>query len=735
MIINDITGLNPTAVANSLAPRSLTELQQIIKTHEGFFSIGGGRYSMGGQTAAENSLHIDMRLLNRVIEFRPAERVIRVQAGMRWRELQAIIDPHGLAVAIMQSYANFTIGGSLSVNAHGRYIGLGPLVLSVQAIGLLLGDGSLIQASPKQNSELFYGAIGGYGGLGIITEAVLNLVLNTKIECQQLKLRSQEYPAYFAKMIRNSSSAVLHNADLYPPRYTKVRAVTWYATDKSLTKQQKLVQNKKFYVLNNYFLWAVSEMPLGKWRREFILDPMLYCRKQVVWRNYEASHEVAELEPLSRKHSTYVLQEYFIPIAHYAEFVPKLAEVLQRYAVNVLNISVRHAIKDPGTVLAWAREEVFSFVLYYKHYLNEAEQHKVAIWTRELIDAALSLNGSYYLPYQLCATIAQFKQAYPQAEQFYKLKQRWDPEYKFRSKFWDKYYSPSASQEPVNANRNSDFKRVFAETFWQDKFYLFLQNVYNIYPEHKFHLLLSKTCKLQETDETIYAKVQAQLPSIKPFLAELRYAIPALLRQKREITRQTMSLLEHHKSIVGYMEIGTTGRYLSHLAKKLQIKGPVYLLNDKPPSNSPVDIVERGRLRKLGQFVPLNDYAPLTGELIQDQSLDLVTCYIGLHHCPLARLDEFVNSIARVLRPGGKFLLREHDVKDEAMRTFVCLVHTVFNLGLGISWQENCQELRHFTSIEAIVAYLESRGFKHTGQGLLQAHDPSANTLLEFVKL
>ena len=34
----------------------------------------------------------------------------------------------------MQSYANFTVGGSLSVNVHGRYVGEGPIVGSVKAI-------------------------------------------------------------------------------------------------------------------------------------------------------------------------------------------------------------------------------------------------------------------------------------------------------------------------------------------------------------------------------------------------------------------------------------------------------------------------------------------------------------------------------------------------------------------------------------------------------------------------
>ncbi len=69
--------------------------------------------------------------------------MIRVQAGVRWCDIQRFVDPHGLAVKIMQTYANFTVGGALSVNCHGRYVGLGPLVLSVRSLKLALHDGSV----------------------------------------------------------------------------------------------------------------------------------------------------------------------------------------------------------------------------------------------------------------------------------------------------------------------------------------------------------------------------------------------------------------------------------------------------------------------------------------------------------------------------------------------------------------------------------------------------------------
>lgn len=80
---------------------------------------------MGGQISATGSLHLDMRGMNGVVWLDASRRRVRVQAGMTWRELQDVIDPHDLAVKIMQSYSNFSIGGSVSVNCHGRYVGPG----------------------------------------------------------------------------------------------------------------------------------------------------------------------------------------------------------------------------------------------------------------------------------------------------------------------------------------------------------------------------------------------------------------------------------------------------------------------------------------------------------------------------------------------------------------------------------------------------------------------------------
>ena len=66
-----------------------------------------------------------------------------------------------------------------------------------------------------------------------------------------------------------------------------------------------------------------------------------------------------------------------------------------------LYVSIRHALPDTGSLLAWAREEVFAFVVYYRQGTSQQEREKVQAWSREMIDAAISESGAYYFPYQL----------------------------------------------------------------------------------------------------------------------------------------------------------------------------------------------------------------------------------------------------------------------------------------------------------------------------------------------
>ncbi|GLX14558.1 putative FAD-linked oxidoreductase YitY [Pseudomonas straminea] len=440
-VVNDVSGLNPVAVARVVVPRSEQDVIDALRSHVGPVSIGGGRYSMGGQTAADGALQLDMRGLDQVLAFSAERREIRVQSGITWRAILEYIDQYDLSPQVMQSYANFTVGGSLSVNVHGRYVGEGAIAGSVKAIRVVLADGHVVDATPSKNAALFHGVIGGYGGLGVIVEATLGLVENTRIARESQVMALQDYQPWFYREIASQPDLVMHNGILYPDDFSTVRAVSYRRTEAALTEPDRLSPRQQGSHLQRAGI-RLSSSPSGIKLREAALDPLLFRSPKVQWRNHEASLDVSELEPISGTNFSYVLQEYFVPPAQLERFIGELARLTHKHQATLINVSIRHAKADTDTLLSWAPEEVFALVLYYRQGTSDTDRQRAAAWTQELIAAALRCGGRHYLPYQIHASREQFLQAYPKAPQYFALKRELDPTYRFRNRLWDAYYRP-----------------------------------------------------------------------------------------------------------------------------------------------------------------------------------------------------------------------------------------------------------------------------------------------------
>ncbi len=435
--ICNVTHLHTVKVGGIAEIRGTDDVRQALHKWRGQVSVGGGRFSMGGQTAIHSGLQLNMRPMNGLVKFDPLNRVVRVQAGMRWRDLQTIIDPAGLSIRTMQSYSSFTVGGSISVNCHGRYVGHGPISRSVRALQLVLPDGELVEASREINAEIFHAAIGGYGGMGVVTEVELNLDDNFRIERSTNRVSIEDYPAWFRERVQSNPKVLLHNADLFPGKFDYPRCVTWTRTEKPLTVHERLTPLGGRYTKEQLFLWAMTEVPGGSSLREKVAMP-IEDKPAVVWRNYEASLDVAQLEPANRDVATYVLQEYFVPERHFVSFARRMSKILQSTPTGTVNVSIRHSPADLAVLMAWAQQDVFSFVVYYKQRVSIQAQQQVAQWTRAMIDLALSHEGTYYLPYQLHATQEQFQRAYPQATMFKKLRQQVGAS-RFTNTMWAQY--------------------------------------------------------------------------------------------------------------------------------------------------------------------------------------------------------------------------------------------------------------------------------------------------------
>ena len=438
LTITDVSETSIIPVAAIKKPKSIQELQQIVISSTLPISVAGGRFSQGGHIAYPNGTVIDITELKAIKKLDIANKTITVETGARWRDIQNYIAPHNLSIKVMQSYNDFTVGGSLSVNIHGRDIHYGPLIETIESIKIMLFDGSIVDASRTQNADLFAGAIGGYGALGIITKATISLTDNIKISREIKQMPLKDYPQFFTQNIRNNPAAILHNANIYPDDFEKVASITFHKTDNPLTITQQLQTPHKFFPMHMLAEQILRRVPILHKVRPSV-DLKAVTVPMTVSRNYEMSSTVNSLEPLIRFPTTTVLQEYFIPMNKLLDFIKQLRPLVDEHDINILNISIRYIPQNTESILSYARNECFSLVFYINILNTQEGLEDAQEWTRKLIDSALHLGGTYYLPYQLFGTIAHVKKAYPRFDEFLTLKKKYDPLNKFSNSFLKKY--------------------------------------------------------------------------------------------------------------------------------------------------------------------------------------------------------------------------------------------------------------------------------------------------------
>ncbi|MGW1952166.1 FAD-binding oxidoreductase [Streptomyces sp. NPDC001920] len=106
----------------------------------------------------------------------PRERLATVAAGAKWRHVLDAAAPHGLAALTGTSTdagaVGYTLGGGLPV--MGRAYGYATdLVRSFQVV---TPDGTLREADPDHEAELFWALRGGKGNVGVVTSMVFELL-------------------------------------------------------------------------------------------------------------------------------------------------------------------------------------------------------------------------------------------------------------------------------------------------------------------------------------------------------------------------------------------------------------------------------------------------------------------------------------------------------------------------------------------------------------------------------
>jgi len=452
--INDASHLNKTAVYGIVKVSSVDDIQnalQFARDHKLKVTAAGSRHSMGGHTFVKDGLVLDMRGFNQV-RLDKEKKILNVQSGATWKQLQLFLDPQGLSVKAMQSINIFTVGGTLSVNAHGIAHNPGQVAPTVRSFRILLSNGQVKNCSPAENSELFHHALGGYGLMGIILDADLDVVENEMYVWKTHYMDYKGFTDYHQKNVDGNPVIGLAYGRLSMSPSTFLSETAVHTYEKTHAEVPVVPLKLPGYVWLDRFIINFSKTgDFGRrvrWTMEKYGEPRLHnCLSRneamtreegcFVSRNQEMYDSMDYLE--NRRKDTDILQEYFVPRDKMSQFVDGLRTIVKGNRANLINVTIRIVHKDDITTLNYARQDMFAYVLYFNQKFNEREGQILQKTTSELIDLALGLDGTYYLPYQLFYSRDQLRRAYPRIDEFFAAKKTYDPDEIFTNKFYEKY--------------------------------------------------------------------------------------------------------------------------------------------------------------------------------------------------------------------------------------------------------------------------------------------------------
>jgi len=433
------------AIISSDREEKIRQIIEDANVHNDPISIAGMQYSQGGQTLYPNGILLEMKNYNKILKLNKEKKLLTVQSGVTWAEIQSYINPYELALKVSQSQNIFTVGGSLSVNVHGRDIQFTSLIDSVESFRLLNAEGNIIHVSREENPELFKLVIGGYGLFGVILDVTLQLTDDELYQIRTTSLSYDEYSSYFTTNVLEDGTVKMHLAriSVAPDSFfTKMYTTDYYMTDDQLQlknhstlKRETLIAIPKFFLglsrINDggkNMLWEIQEAYNQK------IDDSYISRNNVM----RSDSAFMEYDHTSK---TEVLQEYFVPIDQFTAYIDDLRETLKNEKdFNLLNITVRYVKKNEESVMSYAKEDMFGLVMLINQGTSEESIEETRKVIQKMIDITLAYDGSYYLPYYNFPKREQLEKAYPRTEEFFKMKEKYDPEERFMNLFYEEYH-------------------------------------------------------------------------------------------------------------------------------------------------------------------------------------------------------------------------------------------------------------------------------------------------------
>ncbi len=201
----DWTKIYSPAPAAIVFPTTIEQVQAVVLlANEAQLALvpSGGRTGLSaGAVAANGEVVVSFDYMNKVLEFVPEDRMVRIQAGVVTEQLQMFAEEQGLYYPVdFASAGSSQIGGNIGTNAGGiKVIKYGMTRNWVLGLKVVTGKGDILElnkdmiknATGYDFRHLFIGA---EGTLGFVVEATMKLERKPR-DLRVLVLGTPDFPA------------------------------------------------------------------------------------------------------------------------------------------------------------------------------------------------------------------------------------------------------------------------------------------------------------------------------------------------------------------------------------------------------------------------------------------------------------------------------------------------------------------------------------------------------------
>jgi FAD/FMN-containing dehydrogenase len=364
---------------------------------------------------------------------------LRVEAGATWAQVIKYLSPRGRTVQVMQASNVFSVGGTLSVNAHGRSPGIPPFASTVKWFRIMMADGHILTCSRTDNADLFRHVIGGYGLFGVILDVDIKTIEDVPTRMNVELIAPDQLADKFHAVVSDQATRLAYGRlapDGSEVLFHTLRRVDGFdepagfdfERSTAMTRVRQLIIElcKRIPGFMNVRWWlekrARGDGTSGK--LSSFLDMGIDDLRQLM---------------INEGQETDILVEVFVPQQVKGVFEKAFIQIQAKHQKQTLNDTIRHVAEDRDTVLPYAKSDSHAHVLYYNQHISTEGEKAQNEFERELYDLVLGLDGTFYLPYRLSYTTAQLRRAYPNIDAFFAFKRKVDPEELFTNLWYEAY--------------------------------------------------------------------------------------------------------------------------------------------------------------------------------------------------------------------------------------------------------------------------------------------------------